>query len=205
VALRTFARSWCWQLAGVVLLSCSWGVKGANTLLLGQYREALQTHRKPPFLNGLQLTVPDGVLKPLVFRKPVDSRPGRRYLLLLSSDTCAASLGQERAWGELLARMPFADGDTVVLLSTSGGQISSRLARVAATRGVEHRTGLVTDVARFSQATGLSWTPEIAGLDEDLRVRVASPSATPVFVKQILEFFQDRNSFGATGHKKGAG
>jgi hypothetical protein len=195
--------SYRWQMVGLVLLVAFWGAKALNSLLLHEYREALLVYRKPMFLNGLQLTIPGDTVTPSVFLPPSDMHPRSRYLLFLSSDECDASRRQERSWMELMTRVPFEVDDRILVLSTAGGAISQRLADAAVARGVAVRLGMVNDVAGFSQATGLSWTPAVAVLDHALRVRLASPSATAVFVDQVHEFFRAASPSSTSDVKEG--
>jgi hypothetical protein len=121
-------------------------------------------------VNGLRIDLDSGSFFGGPGHPPRRSTPGRT-LLLVSADTCQLARKVAPLWGELIASLPFAPEDRVVVVSLRGNEIPQLLSKSARERLVAFRPVTVTDLTAFTLSTGIQATPGTFALDQDLRVR----------------------------------
>jgi hypothetical protein len=171
---------WIPHLCSVLLVAWFWSQFAANSHLRTGAAAALSATQRPYVMNGLLIRLDRHVSEPFI-----PARQGYQ-LLFLTSDLCPHSRRQADNLRTLIEhgeRFPF-----VILASFDSGAITHRpLAAALTARGIRYRRLHITNQPAFSEDTGLAWTPAIAVLDRDMRVRFVTEEITPTVVARLRE------------------
>ena len=166
-----------------------WLAFGAKSVGQDRLTAVMLSRPSPLVMSGMHLRLDRGLEPPLQLLSP-----SARYVAIVTSDECSVCRSQVGEWETALARVPFQSGDGVIVLSIAGQEIPQRLVAAAKQLGVTIQVANITDVTTFQQETGIAWTPQIAALDGELRVRHLPRRVDGVGFQDLITFFEAASS-----------
>jgi hypothetical protein len=164
--------------ASATTIALFWLTYAIERRLYADWGTLVRSSSKPPIVDGRVLNLQH-------FVNPALERRNGGYLVLVTSDQCRYSQDEMSAWEALFGKLTVRSGITVVMVSTHGDAIPTRLRTALDLRGIPNQTLQVSNRAAFVEETGLGWTPHTVALDSKMRVRLTSERVTPTVAEQL--------------------
>lgn len=178
-------KRYSWQALAAGVVVCFWLLYLTDSKVQASWIQYLSSRARPSVLNGLEVPFDRFVIPP----PPTVSATSRR-LVIVSSDRCRYSEAAVPSWITLIRRLDLLPNDDILFVSTYGRKLHSQLIAGLDTSTATHiRFATVKQQAVFAQTTGISWTPELVGIDGDGRVRLATEIVDERTAELFREFF----------------
>lgn len=177
--LRRLATWWLPQLLALALVAWFWSEFRSSRALRREVSTVLASSHRPYIVNGLRIRLDQYLRKPLV-------RSSEYHLLLVTSDSCPYSRPQVQSLANMIWRGQSLPPTILVSLS-DGSEAQRALVTALDAHGISHQDVRLTNSYAFSEDTGLVWTPAIALLDGDLRIRFVTERITPAAEAALVQ------------------